>query len=62
MPSSSHTVDRVHVTFDDDRAVADAGLVLTGTLMGRLGLEQVTDETVSWGIGRAASWRRWCTR
>ena len=49
MPSSSHTIDRVRVTFDDDRAVADAGLLLTGTLMGRLGLEQATDEAVSLG-------------
>jgi hypothetical protein len=49
MPASSHTLDRVTVTFDDDRAVADAGLVLTGTLVGRLGLEQLIDETV--GVG-----------
>ncbi len=45
MPASSHTIDRLDVTFDDDRAVAYAGLVLTGTLMGRLGLEQLADET-----------------
>lgn len=49
MPASSHTVDRIDVTFDDQRAVADAGLVLTGTLMGRLGLEQTTDEMVDVG-------------
>jgi hypothetical protein len=28
MPSSSHILDRLAVTFDDDHAVADAGLVL----------------------------------
>jgi hypothetical protein len=37
MPASSHVLDPVRVTFDDDRAVADAGLLLTGTLVGRLG-------------------------
>lgn len=49
MPASSHTIDRIDVTFDDDRAVADAGLLLTGTLMGRLGLGQAADEMVSLG-------------
>jgi hypothetical protein len=42
-------VDRISVRFDDDNAVADAGLMLTGTLAGRLGLETVTDGTVSVG-------------
>ena len=48
MPAS-HTLDRIAVTFDDDRAVADAGLVLTGTLVQHLGLEEVVDETVNVG-------------
>jgi hypothetical protein len=48
MPAS-HTLDRIAVTFDDDRAVADAGLVLTGTLVQHLGLEEVVDETVDVG-------------
>lgn len=38
MPASSHVLDPIKVTFDDERAVADAGLLLTGTLIGRLGL------------------------
>lgn len=47
MPASSHTIDRIDVTFNGDNAVADAGLLLTGTLLGRLGLdESATDEMV----------------
>jgi hypothetical protein len=42
-------LDRIDVTFDDDHAVADAGLILTGTLLGRLGLEAATDELVDVG-------------
>jgi hypothetical protein len=34
-----HGIDRVRVTFDDDQLVADAGLALVATLVGRLGLE-----------------------
>ncbi len=37
------------MTFDDEHAVADAGLLLTGTLVGRLGLEQLIDDKVSLG-------------
>ena len=49
MPASSQVLDPIQVTFDDDRAVADAGLVLTGTLIGRLGLERLVDDTVTVG-------------
>jgi hypothetical protein len=49
MPSSSHNIDSVRVTFDHDQAVADAGLMLTGTLVKRLGLEEFADEVV--GVG-----------
>ena len=45
----SQSIDSIAVRFDDERAVADAGLLLTGTMMGRLGLEQVTDEAVTVG-------------
>ena len=56
MPASSHVLDPIKVTFDDDRAVADAGLMLTGTLIGALGLEQLIDAKVSCGYrpGRKA--------
>ena len=49
MPASSHVLDRVAVTFDDDHAVADAGLILPATLAARLGLEATADEVVSVG-------------
>jgi hypothetical protein len=39
----------MQVSFDDERAVADAGLFLTGTLIGRLGLERLIDGKVSRG-------------
>ena len=57
MQSSSHSLDRVSVTFDDDHAVADAGLILPATLGRRLGLEQATDALVGVGYrpGRKAA-------
>ena len=49
MPASSQVLDPIRVSFDDERAVADAGLMLTGTLIGRLGLERTIDARVSRG-------------
>src|SRR5918995_1864615 len=47
---SSHVVlDHVDVMFDDERAVANAGLLLPATLADRLGLEQAADELVDLG-------------
>ena len=47
---SSHVVlDTVDVAFDDDHAVAAAGLLLPATLAERLGIEQLTDEFVDLG-------------
>lgn len=43
---ASHSLDRVGVTFDDDHAIADAGLFLTGTTAQHLGLEQILDDTI----------------
>jgi len=37
------------VAFDDDHAVANAGLLLTATLVERLGIEAVIDELVDLG-------------
>lgn len=42
-------LDGIQVDFDDKRAAADAGIVLAATLAGRLGLEQLVDETVRLG-------------
>ncbi len=49
MPASSHVVDRIGVSFDDDHAVANAGLILPATLLAHLGLEGVADALVSTG-------------
>ena len=45
MPSS-HSVSSVLVMFDDDHAVADAGLALVGVLSEKLGLEVIAEELV----------------
>src|SRR4051812_28366237 len=39
-------LDAVEVVFDDENAVANAGIVLVSTLAGRLGIEQLADECV----------------
>ena len=39
-------LDGVAVAFDDERAVADAGIVLTATLAARLGIEALVDRSV----------------
>ena len=46
MSRVSQTLDRVHVTFDDDNLVANAGLLLPATLTGRLDLEALINSTV----------------
>lgn len=46
MSSISGGVDGLEVRFDEGSLVADAGLLLVGTLMGRLGLEALIDEAV----------------
>ena len=47
--SGDQGLDRLALAFDDERAVANAGLVLVSTLAGRLGIEQVVDETLDLG-------------
>ena len=42
-------LDGVAVAFDDERAVADAGIVLCATLAQRLGIEALVDHTVDLG-------------
>jgi hypothetical protein len=48
MPSS-HRPDRLAVAFDDDHAVANAGLVLPALLAQRLGVQQLADELIDLG-------------
>jgi hypothetical protein len=52
---SSHSLDRLDVTFDDEHAVADAGLVLPATLAQHLELRDLIEECVDLGdaAGRA---------
>jgi hypothetical protein len=42
-------LEALEATFDDGRAVANAGLLLPATLAGRLGLEALHDEVVNLG-------------
>jgi hypothetical protein len=46
---SSHSLDRLDVAFDDDRLVADAGLLLPATLAHRLRLRELVDEHLDLG-------------
>lgn len=46
MSRLSQSLDRVEVMFDDENLVANAGLILTGTLCERLGAEAVINATV----------------
>jgi hypothetical protein len=48
MPST-HSPNRLVVAFDDDHAVANAGLLLAATLAERLGIEAFVDELVDLG-------------
>ena len=48
---SSHSLDRLGTAFDDDRLVADAGLVLPATLAHHLGLRELIDAHLD--LGRA---------
>jgi hypothetical protein len=56
----SHDLDRVEVSFDDPNLVANAGLLLVGTLVVRLGLEGMIDATVRLGrrVGGARPGRK----
>ena len=46
---SSHSLDAIAVTFDDERLVADAGLILPATLAKHLGLKELFDDHVDLG-------------
>jgi hypothetical protein len=41
--------DSAVVVFDDERAVANAGVMLPAVLAGRLGIEQLVDESIDLG-------------
>jgi len=46
---SSHSLDRLATSFDDDRLVADAGLLLPATLAAHLGLKRLVEEHLHLG-------------
>jgi hypothetical protein len=49
MRSAPIVLDQLHVTFDDQRMVANAGLLLPDTLADRLGIEQAADQLINLG-------------
>ena len=60
MEPVSHLIDRVEATFDDKALVADAGLIVPATLMVRLGLEALINQTLRLGgrVGGARPGRK----
>jgi len=46
VPSRPASLDAVQVTFDEQRLISDAGLMLTATLAQRLGIEELVNESV----------------
>jgi hypothetical protein len=46
---SSHGLDRLGTSFDDERLVAHAGLLLPATLAAQLGLRELVDELLDLG-------------
>jgi hypothetical protein len=54
MPAS-HSPGRFDVMFDDDHAVANAGLALTAVLAEKLGIEELADQVIDLGDGAGAA-------
>ncbi len=63
MSGVSRGIDRIEVTFDDPNLVANAGLIVPGTLMQRLGLEALVNQAVRLVgvVGGAMPGRKVCT-
>jgi hypothetical protein len=55
MRSSCHSLDRIEATFDDERLVANAGLIAPASVAQHLGLQELFDQRVDLGdaAGRA---------
>jgi hypothetical protein len=51
VPAGPASLDSMCVAFDEQRLVGDAGLMLTATLAGRLGIEELVNESVWLGYG-----------
>src|SRR4051794_17149672 len=55
----SRVIDSIEVSFDDETLVADAGLIVPATLIGRLGIETLVDDAVRLGgVGGARPGRK----
>lgn len=52
MGGSSRNLDRLRARFDHEGLIANAGLIVSGTLMARLGLEALIDSLVRTGSAR----------
>src|SRR5258708_31116452 len=52
MRKSCHPLDRITVTFDDERLVANAGLMLPATMAQHFGLRELFDSYVDLGDSR----------
>ena len=52
---SSHSLDRLDTAFDDDRLVADAGLLLPATLAHHLGLKGLVESHLDLGAAVGAA-------
>src|SRR5664279_5128641 len=52
---SSHSLDRIATSFDDDRLVGDAGLLLPATLAAHLGLRELVERHLDLGARPGAA-------
>ena len=58
VPAGPASLDSVRISFDEQRLVSDAGLLVTATLAERLGVEELVNESVWLGYrtaGRGAA-------
>lgn len=60
MQPSCHSLDSLEVIFDDDHAVANAGLIAPATLAQHLGLCELFDDYVD--LGDAQGGPTWASR
>jgi hypothetical protein len=51
VPAGPASLDSVRVRFDEQRLISDAGLLVIATLAGRLGIEELVNESVWLGYG-----------
>ncbi len=63
MAAVSHRIDRVAVSFDDPSLVANAGLLVPATVIDRLGIEPLVNDTVDLAgrVGGSRPGRKLCT-